>query len=256
MTTSRNLCHSPRNGFSLIELLVVIVIIAILSGILLPAIGMVKQAARESVCRSNLRQIGLATSAYVSDFNGILPAVEAPPFSGGNRVAWGYSLSLYLDQDNPPTVVADSWAKVLWEPGYKRTDYTAAWDNGYGMNDRPGQDYTSNQYSVSAPGYTWDSPDPNFVFWSQARITLQSRRILVGDMYLRSDHALRLIKPSSQRVFSNYAVNGPATAGDRANGDPYRHRGKANYLFCDGHVALVDPINAALGLCNPAAMEQ
>ncbi|MEM6391532.1 MAG: prepilin-type N-terminal cleavage/methylation domain-containing protein [Planctomycetota bacterium] len=63
-----------RRGFTLIELLVVISIIALLIAILLPALGAARGAARNSLCLSNLRQLGLAATYYVNDFDEIVPA--------------------------------------------------------------------------------------------------------------------------------------------------------------------------------------
>ncbi|BAM03626.1 DUF1559 family PulG-like putative transporter [Phycisphaera mikurensis] len=65
--------RNPRPGFTLIELLVVISIIALLIGILLPALGAARGAARSSQSLSNLRQIGIALTAYAVERKDFLP---------------------------------------------------------------------------------------------------------------------------------------------------------------------------------------
>jgi len=62
-----------QKGFTLIELLVVIAIIALLMGILMPALQRVKQQAEETTCRANLHQFGLAYAMYLGDFDGRYP---------------------------------------------------------------------------------------------------------------------------------------------------------------------------------------
>jgi prepilin-type N-terminal cleavage/methylation domain-containing protein/prepilin-type processing-associated H-X9-DG protein len=119
--SSRSIRDSDRRGFTLVELLVVIGIIALLIGILLPTLGRAKEQANRTVCLANLRQLGVAMNMYTQANNGYLPTsawalyyssqasndaigVDWIGWPGNWRTLDGCALAPYLGKPNPQLV--------------------------------------------------------------------------------------------------------------------------------------------------------
>lgn len=115
-----------QKGFTLIELLVVIAIIGVLVGLLLPAVQQAREAARRSMCTSQVKQLALACHTY-SDAKQAFPAGQggtytkwvSPGISQGGRLSWIASVMPFMEQQSIADVIAANPNRSVWWGGFR-----------------------------------------------------------------------------------------------------------------------------------------
>ncbi|WP_088179308.1 prepilin-type N-terminal cleavage/methylation domain-containing protein [Geminisphaera colitermitum] len=200
-----------RTAFTLIELLTVIAIIGILTAILIPTVGKVRESARAVQCASNLRQIQLASISYANDHRGsYVPVLMNDSSTGTTRVLWyeNSDFLAYFPKTRSGNGTKDLLSKALHCPTAlsrgNPNDYTygANVENFRGQGDGvPGYVRGGTMSTVARPSQTMAFVD-----------ALDWQVLVKGSLW------------SGEEKYEGQTI-------------AYRHGDKANLVFFDGHTA-------------------
>ena len=219
--------------FSLIELLITIAIIAILAGMLLPALNAAREKAQSISCMGNIRQLGLGVQQYCNDSNDYLPVLN-DSWSDSTHAGWKKQLMPNVtkyrmpseDGDIPKTAYytgvfrCPTWASVLPNAESWTEKWTYPRAGGYGWSDR------ITYFDAAQVNFISDSP------LDMKRLTHLSETFSISDMQVRKEdsqelHLSRIAPPSD--------VFGTDTALGLELYLPVHNKTGYNLVWLDGH---------------------
>lgn len=203
-----------QRHFTLIELLVVIAIIAILAGMLMPALSKARAAGQAAKCIGNLKQMATAFLLYADGNNDAIPYGHVTDFSDFSQ-SWGSNLYQYMQSKD-----------AFKCPSYSKED------SSFWFKDGNGEDLV---YFPGCYGYSnqLNTDDPNALQPTIKKITmLKHSGPIIADI-----NGAQAYWTSDATTILGMLANPIA---DTASPDP-RHQQKVNIAFSDGHVTALSP---------------
>jgi len=250
LDTRRNakaLIRSDSRGFTLVELLVVIGIIALLISILLPALGKAREQAKMIQCSSNMRQVMTGFVLYASTNNGWMPAQRVP-----GSYEWSRTIlaALIGEAQMPKPAQTINTTKCTYfscpNDDYPRSAAFSAWPiRSYATTG--GKFTLSSTTSPAYKGYNypypWDTAIANPAWPPQKLSKIPTRLFILGEKWDQLPSLGALATPNQTVVgqSTNYTLEGHVAGWDNTNKvyvPCHKQQGKqgGNYGYADGHV--------------------
>ena len=219
---------NKKYGFPLIELLVVVAIISILAAMLLPTLSKARERARQAVCMNNLKQLGLATLMYRSDYDDHFPLANTSHYTYGHGSNWVWTLQPYLGKPNPkitgPVTGGGDIPKVYRCPTKRKYDYMQKWGTAYVVNS-----YITYLITGGEDPSTWRIATigvPNWVKGARGGRKIPTAYL---DKVIWMSHLA--LSSSAATVYANNTMDDVIR-----RGGVYLHNLGNNYLIIDGRV--------------------
>ena len=216
---------TKRAGFTLIEILVVIAIIAILAAVLFPVFARAKDAAKRASCLSNMRQVGYAMTMYLSDSDDRMPDRRDLKVSLGYKpwTSW------------PPSDPRTGWAAVVLEPFAREKDI---WSCPAITGTQIGEAIQTKLTTPAGDTRYWmwrfdrpDEPVPLDNFWGKTPQTCLSDLQAANNPQVGMPEGLADVELMVDPYYPRTIPSVPAELKGRS-----AHRGIRNRLFLDLHV--------------------